>query len=238
MKTIATIIITLLCLSIDSPAQSNLLQTGISGFFVTNVPTSHAICLLAKQSPVLINAVIDDTNDPPVTISAGRSTIGEILHELLVSHPAHAPHEGGDGAILILPDRFWQHQIEPFTKRLVKFDATYRLWKTRNGNLYGVDFYPPLGSLNIQLSPTEISQPPNYASFPHVRTFTNQSIVAILTTIAKEGAGPFYCYREGPALVQEVNKETARQKKTTWWPNPDAPCYSLIWGTKWYGKRP
>jgi hypothetical protein len=121
---------TLLCLSLGGKcySQSNVLQTEIQGFFLTNEPVSHAICLLAKRSPIPINAVIDDLNDPAVTISAERATIGGVLRELLAYHPGHDLREES-GTILILPDRFWHREAAPFTKKLSKFNATYRLWR-------------------------------------------------------------------------------------------------------------
>jgi hypothetical protein len=237
---LAAISSTILYSSLDGKcyAQSNVLQTEIQGFFLTNVPVSHAICLLAKRSPIPIDAVIDDWNDPLVTISVERATIGAILRELLAHHPNHGFREES-GTILVLPDSLFHREVPPLTKRLSKFNVTYQSYQMRGRERYACVFYLLNNpQLNIDFAAVLLSQKPNYSAFPHVRTFENQSIVDILTAISKEGAISFYCYRMDPSFVKARNKDADDEKKATWWPNPDAPCYSVIWGTNWYGERP
>ena len=220
-------------------ARSNALQAEVQSFFCTNEPVSHAISLLAKRSPVLINAVIDDVTDPIVTISRQRATVGGILTDLLEHHPGHEPYDESS-TILILPDSLVHKEVFPLTKRLSSFSVTYHSYQMRGQTRYGCDFYLPGNpTLNIGFSPVSSSWIPDYPTFPHVRAFTNQSIVEILTAISKEEKKSFYCYRLSNDFVRAQNKDWADRKVgPTWWPNPDVPCYSVFWGTAWPGVRP
>ncbi|MGA2222209.1 MAG: hypothetical protein ABSH21_10650 [Verrucomicrobiia bacterium] len=222
-------------------AETELLQSEIRDFCHTNIPVSHAICLLAKQSPVPIDAVIDDTNDPPVTISVEKATIAEILQQLLPQHPGHHPHERS-GVVLILPDWLLDKQVFPLTQKVTKFNITcysHNSMYETGRTVYLYRFDPPENpALNISLGALGLSGKPDYSTFPHERTFENQSIVEILTAISSEQKKSFFCYRHDKDFVKAKNKEWAERKMgPTWWPNPDAPCYSVFWGTAWYGVR-
>jgi hypothetical protein len=220
-------------------AQSEPLQTEIEGFFCTNEPVSHAICLLAKRSAIPINAVIDDVTDPMVTVSVQRATIGQILRNLLEQHPGHDPYEES-GTVLILPGWLFHKEVFPLTKKVSRFSFPYQSYKMRGETKYGCFFYLPENpALNIGFSPMRLNRKPNYSAFPYVRTFTNQSPLEILTTVSQEAKQSFYCYRLDNDFVKARNKEWADKKMgPTWWPNPDAPCYSVFWGTDWPGIRP
>ena len=179
-------------------AETDLLQTEIRDFSYTNVPVSHAICLLAKHSTVPIDAVIDDTNDPPVSISVEKATIAEILQKLLVQHPGHHPHEQS-GVVLILPDWLLDKQVFPLTQKVTKLNITCYSRNSisetgRTVYLYRFD-HPENPALNIGLGALGASRKPDYSAFPHVRTFENQSIVEILTAISSEEKKSFFCYR-------------------------------------------
>ncbi len=210
--------------TVNCYSQTNVLQTEIQDVSYTNVPVSHAICLLAKQSPVPIDAIIDDTNDPPVTIFVEKATIAEILQKLLLQHPGHHAHEQS-GLILILPDGLFNKQVFPLTQKLTKFDITCYSHNSISETgltvyLYRFD-HPENPALNVSLGALGVSRNPNYATFPHVRTFENQSIVEILTTISLEEKKSFYCYRLDKDFVKAQNKEWAEKKMgPTWWPDP------------------
>jgi hypothetical protein len=47
----------------------------------------------------------------------------------------------------------------------------------------------------------------------------------------------FFCYRLDKDSVKAQNRAWADKRMPTWWPNPDAPCYTVFWGTGWYGVR-
>ena len=221
-------------------AATEHLQTVIQDFCHTNIPVSHAICLLSKQSPVPIDAVIEDTNDPPVTICEEKATIGEILQKLLTQHPGHHPH-GQSGAVLVLPDWLLDKQVFPLTQKVTKFNITCYSHNSISEAGRTVYFYrfddPENPVLNISLGALGASRKPDYSNFPHVRTFENRSIVEILTGISSEQKQSFFCYRLNNNFVRAQNKEWAEKKMLTWWPNPDAPCYSIFWGTAWTGVR-
>lgn len=240
---LATALANVVCLALvgNCDAEDDPLQTEIQGFFCTNAPASHAICLLAKRSSIPINAVIDDVTDPTVTISAQRATVGKILNDLLAARLGHDSYEE-DGVILILPGWLFHKEVLPLTKKLSKFSVTCRSYQSQSAQgqtRYSYDFYLAGNpTLNIGFSPMRLNRKPDYSTFPYVRTFTNQSIVEILTTISKEEHQSFYCYRMDPDSVKARNKDIADRKMgPTWWPNPDAPCYSVFWGTDWPGLR-
>jgi len=222
-------------------AEPPYLQNTVRDFCYTNMPVSHVICLLAKKSPVPIDAVIDDTNDPPVTISEEKTTVAEILQKLLSLHPGHHPHEQS-GVILILPDWLLDKQVFPLTDKLARFSTTFNLAPVAPDSKQTIatcDFFPSNNpDLNISIPVFGLSRKPNYSSFPHVRTFENQSILKILTTISSEQNMSFFCYRLDKDFVKAQNKTWAEKKMgPTWWSKPDEPCYSVFWGTGWYGVR-
>ncbi|MGO9610571.1 MAG: hypothetical protein ACLPT4_13110, partial [Verrucomicrobiia bacterium] len=145
------------------------------------------------------------------------------------------------GLILILPDALLHKQVFPLTQKLTKFTITCYSHNSisetgRTVYLYRFE-HPENPALNISLVGLGLSGKPDYFSFPHERTFENQSILEILTTISSEEKKSFFCYRKDKDFVNAKNKEWADKKIPTWWPNPDAPCYSLFWGTAWYGVR-
>jgi hypothetical protein len=223
-------------------AQTGVLETVVNSFCYTNEPVSHLICLLAKRSPILLNAVVDDISDPVLTISEQRATIGDILRELLIHHPGHELHEES-GTILVLPKWLSRDESFPLTNRLREFGVTYRSYQSHidhGETRYWCDFYLPENpELNVGFSPVRVKGEQDHTSFPYVRSFRDRSILEILTAISQENGQSFYCYRMDPADVKARNKSIAdRHMGPTWWPKPDAPCYAVIWGTDWSGIRP
>lgn len=217
-----------ICQAKENPTP-NLDTVEVSEFACTNLPVSQAIALLARKSPLPINCIIDATEEPRVSISLGRSSLGDTLREVL-RPMTNYESLAKSGTVLVLPKGLIEDKACPLNHVIAQYSVTYiPIGGTTNHGC----LFPYASNTSLAGATFDKPPPPSCKSFPATRHFENQSLLQILIAISSEWRESWSCGRVRPDFVRWYNN---RERKAgvpiseMWWPDESAPCYWVEWG--------
>jgi hypothetical protein len=210
-------------------------EAEILGFSCSNQPLSEGLSLLSKESPIPINCIVDEMEEPRVTVDEPRATVSTILLRILSSAPNYR-FISRDGAILVLPEGLETVASFPLNRVQSRFEVTYNAYTNRNGEQVYVCTLPQPELkylVNVSMPNVFFKHKPSALSFPSITVFTNRSIRDILTAISVETRLSWSCGRVRGDYIRWYNKRLAQSTLPdvrTWWPNENAPGYAIRWG--------
>ena len=233
---VVPVVILLLVLARSVPSSfGQSIDTEIPEFTCTNQSFSRAIYLLSEKSPLPINCIVDEFEEPRVSVQEGRATLGAILQRIVSFAAKYRVMPRGE-TILVAPDGLQKDAEFVLNRVHSRFQVTYTAYRHRNGEqAYDCSFAQPEGKypLNVAMPDLYFDHDPGVANSPWIVAYTNQSLLDVLTAVSVQTRSSWFCGRVRPEYIRRFNKQFAESKlpdASTWWPDERAPGYAITWG--------
>ncbi len=209
----------------------NPLQKNVDGFSCEKVSVSEAINLLSKKSAIIIDSIIDDVQEPLVTIPLQNGTIENLLQKILLSLPNYHVLTKSK-SILVLPKGLEANKDFPLNQVLKKFTIRYNTYV--NGHkerVYKCEFADRrCNQLNIPREAFFLKSKPDFQEFPAFVRFENQALLDIVISISEKEQMPWCCSKQNPWGVHETNQWIVKYGVEKSWEDESKPCYCIMWG--------
>ncbi len=212
-------------------AGNKLLDTQIPQFECTNLPVSEAIMSLAGRCAFPINSVIDNVDEPKVTVSARQQDCEAILRQIIRPLDSYEII-AASGAVLVCPQHIILNRTFPLNQPLPEFKVEFLSSEKKTNTSYGCQLDAvTASSRNVALPflPLKWTKP-NCDSFPCVRRYKDRTLLDVLTELSVELHRSWACGQVNPSYVKERNAEWKNEGHSTYWPNENMPFYHVSWG--------
>jgi hypothetical protein len=207
----------------------------VTDFACSNETVSSALADLSKRLPFPIDCIINEWNEPKVTIiPSSNRRLGEVMDEILrpMTNYEVRIHFG---VLLVEPAGFINNTTSSLNQPL-KYFAVHN---DKTSDLDGKALYlrsndwhltAPL-NVGIEWQGSEVPTPSREA-FPSESVFTNKTLLDILSTISASINLSWSCGLLQPDYVRVRGKyfRSDPELDGKWWPIDTMPAYDIIWG--------
>ena len=202
----------------------------VNDYSCTNKSVSSALRSLSIKSGIVINCIIDQIEEPLVTMSCHNVTIGEILDRIMIGMTNYEVMVGKE-SLLVCPKGILRDNSFILNHSIPECVVSNYWLPDDNCMIFEIDPKPFI-PLNIALmGPLYVLTKSNTTSSSS-RIFTNHTLLSVLTSLSEEGHTSFFLSRVRPTHIQKYNADERKDGlNQSWWPNRNAPGYCLSWRT-------